>query len=130
MADINIYIYNKINSICDCYIGHAPMSKQEQYPYAEIKFPNIITNNETSNSYLLEIDIWDNKTNDPREIDNIAKQMFSVLENQRIITDDNFLILINRNTPCVINLVDPEPSLQRKQLRFIVTVYSGSLEII
>lgn len=125
MMELSTLIYNKINPICNCFVDHYPEDEENNtkiYPYVEFKFPNIVPNNSYSDNNLLEIDIWDNKGTDVREIENIADSIHKAL-NRLQYNDLIMNVSINRNNPYRLVLPDPIIHIQRRQLRYIVTVY-------
>lgn len=126
MLDVYAIIANIIEPICPCWVGHYPTDQNGEsnkvYPYAEIKFPNILPNNTFSDNNLLEIDIWDNKDTDIREIEGISDSIHKELNFFNVDTD-TCQISITRNTPYKLELPDPALNIQRRQLRYIVKVY-------
>lgn len=126
MLDVYTMLSNIIEPIVPCFVGHYPTDQDGEdkkvYPFAEIKFPNILPNNTFSDNNLLEIDIWDNKDSDPTEIESIADLIHKKLNFYNVDTD-TFQCSINRNTPYRLELPDPQINIQRRQLRYIVKVY-------
>ena len=112
----------------DTYEISYPNKKDKEYPYCEFKFANILPNNEISNKNILQIDVWDNRGNDIEKIETITANIYDALVNKSIKTDGMFL-KINRNSPCVLTLPDPEIDIQRRELRFIVTVYKRNMSL-
>lgn len=121
---LNLYTLLKsiINPICPCSIDHFLETETKVYPYVEIKFPNTLPNNSFSDKNLLEIDIWDDKSTDIREIEGIADAINLAL-NRLQYNDLVMNVSINRNTPYRLNLPDPIIHIQRRQLRYVVVVY-------
>lgn len=111
-----------IDPICPSFADHYPEDETKVYPYAEIKFPNALPNNSFSDNNLLEIDIWDDKGTDIREIEGIADAIHKAL-NRLQYNDAAMYVSINRNTPYRLSLSDPIIHIQRRQLRYVVTVY-------
>ena len=72
MLKVYKLIASIIEPICPCFVSHYPTEQEKVYPYAEIKCPNVLPNNSFSDNNLLQIDIWDNKDTDTREIEGIA----------------------------------------------------------
>lgn len=122
MLDIYTLLSGIIEPICTCYVGHYPTEQVKVYPYIEIKFPNSVINNTFSDNNLLEIDIWDNKDTDIREIENITDLIHRAL-NRLQHNDVTMNVSINRNNPCRLELPDPILNIQRRQLRYVVTAY-------
>lgn len=125
MVEIYGLLSNIINPICTCYVDHYPEDEQNNvkvYPYVEIKFPNIFPNNTFSDNNLLEIDIWDNKSTDINEIEAITDAIHKALN--RLQHNDSVMnVSINKNIPYRLPLPDQIIHIQRRQLRYIVTVY-------
>ena len=122
MVDLYGILYNVINPICDCYVDHYGTTDTKVYPYCEIKFPNILVNNEFSDNNLLQIDIWDDKDTDIRGIEAITDQIHKVLNKLHYI-DANMQFSINRETPYRLILSDVDLTLQRRELRYKLTIY-------
>lgn len=122
MLELYTLIYNIINPICAAFADHYPETETKIFPYAEIKFPNALPNNSFSDNNLLEIDIWDNKGTDITEIEGLADAIHTALN--RLQHNDTVMnVSINRNTPYRLVLPDPIIHIQRRQLRYISTVY-------
>ena len=111
-----------IDPICPSFADHYPEDDVKAYPYVEIKFPNALPNNSFSDNNLLEVDVWDDKATDIREIEGITDAIHKAL-NRLQYNDAVMNVSINRNTPYLLNLPDPIIHIQRRQLRYIVTVY-------
>ena len=111
-----------IDPICTSFADHYPEDEEKVYPYVEIKFPNSLPNNSFSDNNLLEIDIWDDKGTDIREIEGIAESIHNVL-NKHQYNDEFMNVSIFRNTPRRLSIPDPEIHIQRRQLRYIAKVY-------
>jgi hypothetical protein len=124
MLELYTLIYNIINPICTAFADHFPTEDGtvKVYPYAEIKFPNVLLNNEFSDKNLLEVDIWDDKDPDIREIEGLADNIHAAL-NRLQYNDSVMNVSINRNTPYRLVLPDPVLHIQRRELRYEVTVY-------
>lgn len=122
MLELYELINSNIESICSCYADHYPEDLEKAYPYAEISFPNISPNNTFSNLNLLQIDIWDDKSTDIREIEGIADEIDKRIKKLQI-NNDTMQVCIYRNNPYRLKLNDPEVHIQRRQLRYIVRVY-------
>ena len=123
MLDLYTLIYSIINPICSAFADHYPEDEEKVYPYVEIKFPNALPNNTFSDNNLLEIDIWNNKGTDITEIEGIADNIHKTL-NRLQVNNTNMNVSINRNTPFRLVLPDPIIHIQRRELRYIVTVYN------
>lgn len=121
---LNIYtlIAGIIEPICPCYVDHFNEDEVKVFPYVEIKLPNILPNNSFSDNNLLEIDIWDDKATDIREIEGITDAIHKAL-NRLQYNDAVMNVSINRNTPFRLVLPDPIIHVQRRELRYIMTVY-------
>jgi len=126
MIDVYSLLASIIEPICPCWVGHYPTDQDGEdnkvYPYVEIKFPSILPNNTFSDKNLLEIDIWDDKDTDIREIEFITDSIHKELNFFNVNTD-TFQLSITRNTPYKLELPDPIINIQRRQLRYIVKVY-------
>ena len=122
---LNIYtlLAGIIEPICPCFADHWPEDAEKAFPYAEIKFPNTLPNNSFSDNNLLEVDIWDDKATDIREIEGITAAIHAAL-NRLQHNDAVMNVSINRNTPYRLSLPDPIIHIQRRQLRYVVTVYN------
>ena len=123
MLDLYTLIYNIINPICPAFADHYPEEETKIYPYVEIKFPNALPNNTFSDNNLLEVDIWDDKGADIREIETITDSIHEAL-NRLQYNDMAMNVSINRNTPFRLVLPDPIIHIQRRQLRYVMTVYN------
>ena len=123
MLELYTLIYNIINPICTAFAGHYPEEDKKAYPYAEIKFPNALPNNTFSDNSLLEIDVWDDKGTDITEIEGITDAIHAAL-NRLQHNDAAMNVSINRNTPYRLVLPDPVLHIQRRELRYVVTVYN------
>jgi hypothetical protein len=121
---LNIYtlLAGIIEPICPCYVDHFNEDEEKVFPYVEIKLPNILPNNSFSDNNLLEVDIWDDKATDIREIEGITDAIHKAL-NRLQYNDIAINVSINRNTPYRLVLPDPIIHIQRRQLRYVVTVY-------
>jgi len=122
MTDLYTLINSKIENICNTFVGHYPEDGKKVYPYTEIKIPNIVPNNSFSDNVLVEIDIWDNKGTDIREIEGLVDAINLAL-NRLQYNDLVMNASINKNTPYRLSLPDPEPHIQRRQLRYVMKVY-------
>lgn len=122
MLDLYKLLSGIIDPICPSFADHWPEDAEKVYPYAEIKFPSTIPNNSFSDNNLLEVDIWDDKGTDIREIEGITDAIHKVL-NRLQYNDLVMNVSINRNTPHRLSLPDEIVHIQRRQLRYIVTVY-------
>lgn len=130
MMDVYTLLYNMINPICECYVGHYPTMQLDDngnqvpkvYPFAEINFPNISTNNSFSDNNLLEVDIWNNLDTDIRIIESLTDQIHLVLNRFHYI-DADMQVSINRETPYRLALPDEVIGIQRRKLRYKLTIY-------
>ena len=125
MMEVYTLINSKIEGIIDTFVGHYPTlqdGESKVYPYAEINFPNIVPNNSFSDKNLLTIDIWDNKDTDIRDIEGYVDAIHKAL-NRTQYNDSVMNVSINRDTPYRLVLPDPILYIQRRQLRYLVTVY-------
>lgn len=122
LQEIYDTICDLINPIVPTYADTYPPTEEKQYPYATITFPTITGNNEYSDNNLLQIDIWNNKSGDIREIEGIVDSIFKVLY-KRIINDNSKLLIINKATPWRLVFTDPDILIQRRQLKFIIKSY-------
>lgn len=122
LEDLYNTIYNLISPFCECYADTYPVTQDKVYPYCTITFPTINENNEYSDNNLLQLDIWDNKSGDIREIEGIADSIYKTLYKQ-IINDKDKLLVINKATPWRLVFTDPDILIQRRQLKFIIKSY-------
>ena len=125
MLELYSLLSEIIEPICTSFVLHYPTEQNGEtkvYPYCEIKFPNILPNNTFSDNSLLEIDIFNNKDTDIRDIEAISDLIHKKLNFFNVNTP-TFQVSINRNTPYKIELPDPEINIQRRQLRYICKVY-------
>ncbi len=111
-----------VDPICSCFVDHYPETEEKVYPYAEIKFPNIVPNNSFSDNNLLSVSIWNDKGSDIQEIETITDAVHKALDRLRH-NDTAIQITVNRNTPFRLSLDDPEMHIQRRELRYVVKVY-------
>lgn len=111
-----------IEPLCSCYVSGYPTTETKIYPYCTIKFPNSLPNNSYSEINLLEVDIWDDKDTDIREIEGITDLIHAELNRYHYI-DDYMQVSINRNTPYRLELADEMIGIQRRELRYTVKVY-------
>jgi len=122
MIDLYTLINSKIEPICNCFVDHYPEDEKRVYPYVEFRFTNILPNNSYSDNNQLEINILDDKATDIREIENITDAIHLVL-NRLQYNDSKLQVSINRDTPYRLSLPDPITHIQRRKLRYVVTVY-------
>jgi hypothetical protein len=119
-----------IEGIITTFVGHYPTDQLDDngqvvpkvYPYAEINSPNVSPNNSFSDNNNLTIDIWDDKDTDITEIEGLTDSIHAVL-NRFQQNDVGMNVSINRDKPYRLKLEDPSQGIQRRQLRYIVTVY-------
>ena len=122
MLELYTLLSNIIEPICTCFIGHYPTELTKIYPYVEIKTPTSIPNNSFSDNNLLSIQVWNDKDTDIREIEGITDAIHKALNRFHYI--DNFMqVSINRNVPYRLELADPIINIQRRELRYKLTVY-------
>jgi len=122
MLELYTLLANIIEPICPCFADHYPEDEEKVFPYVEIKFPNALPNNTFSDNNLLEVDVWDDKGADIREIETITDNIYTAL-NRLQYNDTNMNVSINRNTPHRLVLPDLIIHIQRRELRYVVTVY-------
>lgn len=122
MEGLYKFIDSLIDSICSDYSDHYPENEEKKYPYAEVKISNAIPNNSFSDNYPLSITIWHNKGTDIREIEGIADAIHKKL-NRMQYNDSAMNVSINRNVPFRLSIPDVVPHIQRRELRYIMTVY-------
>ena len=130
MLELYKLLSNIIDPICPSFADHYPEDQLDKngqtipkaYPYVEIKFPNALPNNTFSDNNLLEVDIWDDKATDIREIEGITDAIHKEL-NRLQYNDAVMNVSINRNTPHRLVLPDPIIHIQRRQLRYVAKVY-------
>ena len=84
--------------------------------------PTFLPNNSYSDNNQLEINILDDKATDIREIEHITDAIHLVL-NRLQYNDSKLQVSINRDTPYRLSLPDPITHIQRRKLRYVVTVY-------
>ena len=115
-----------VEPICPCFVDHYPETEKKVYPFAEIRFPNVLPNDfcdyDISDFNLLEIDVWDDKGTDITGIEQMTSAIHKELKRLRY-SDDARYVSISANTPYRLSLPDPEIHIQRRQLRYVVTVY-------
>lgn len=88
IEEAQIAVRKLISPIIACYANEYPPEKLKEegtveYPHAIFSFPNAVPNNEYSNKYLLQIDIWDNKGGDASEIETLTDAVFYALNKKR-----------------------------------------------
>ena len=128
--DAYTLIYNLISPLADAYVGHYPTDQHDLagnevpkvYPYAEINFPSISPNNICSDKNQLTIDVWSNKDTDIRDIEILCDKIHAVI-NRTQYNDQDMNCSINRDTPYRLKIEDPSLYIQRRQLRYIATIY-------
>jgi len=128
--DLYTLINSMIEGIITTFVGHYPTDQLDDngqvvpkvYPYAEINSPNVSPNNSFSDNNNLTIDIWDDKDTDITEIEGLTDSIHAVL-NRFQQNDVGMNVSINRDKPYRLKLEDPSQGIQRRQLRYIVTVY-------
>jgi len=123
MLELYTLIYNIVNPICPAFDDHYPENDKKVFPYTEIKFFNALPNNSFSDSVILEIDVWDGKGTDIKEIETITDAIHKAL-NRLQYNDAKMNVSINRNSPYRLVLPDPIIHIQRRQLRYVVTIYN------
>ena len=122
ILDIYTLLSGIIEPICPCFVSEYPTDTEKTYPYVVINFPNSLPNNSFSDNNLLEVDVWDDKGTDIREIETMTDNIHFVLNNLHYI-DAKMQLTIARNTPYRLKLPDEMIGIQRRQLRYIVKVY-------
>lgn len=127
IEEAQIAVRKLISPIIACYANEYPPEKLKEegtveYPHAIFSFPNAVPNNEYSNKYLLQIDIWDNKGGDASEIETLTDAVFYALNKKKIMAGSLF-IQIYRDTIFRLSLPDPDVNIQRRQLKFIAKIY-------
>ena len=122
LQEIYNTIFELINPICPTYADTYPPQEEKQYPYCTITFPTISENNEYSDNNMLQIDIWNNESGNIINIEKIVDSIYKALYKQ-IINDKDKLLIINKATPWRLVFTDPDPLIQRRQLKFIVKSY-------
>lgn len=121
MIDLYALLSGIIEPICPCFVQHYPTTLKKVYPYVEIN-ETISPNNQFSDVYITQIDIWDNKDTDITEIESISDAIHAALNYYNTV-NSTIGISINRNTPYKLSLPDPIIGIQRKQLKYLVKVY-------
>lgn len=123
MLELYTLLSNIIDPICPSFADHYPEDETKVYPYVEIKFPNALPNNTFSDSNLLSINVWHNLGTDIKAIEVITDNIHKALN--RLQYNDTFMnVSINRNTPHRLTLDDPIIHVQRRELRYVVTIYN------
>ena len=116
-----------IEPICTCFVDHYPETEAKVYPYVEIKFPNVLSNDcadeDISDNNLLEVDVWNDKGTDITQIETISSAIHKEL-NRLQYNGGSIYVSIRGNYPYRLSLPDPIMHIQRRQLRYIVTTYS------
>lgn len=128
ITELQTAVKSLISPIVTSYANQYPAEKEEVdtgkiYPYAVFSFPNASTNNEFSDNFILQVDIWDDKGGDATEIETVTDAVFHALNKQKILTD-NLFIQIYRDTIWRLKLPDPDVNIQRRQLKFICKIYN------
>ena len=105
-----------------CYANEYPPEKLKEdgkhlYPYVTIAFSNAARNNEFSDLYTLQIDIWDNQGSDVTQLEQLTDVVFHVLNKQHFLTDTLFMELYRDTLP------DPDDAVRRRQLKFVARIY-------
>ncbi|MBU3176091.1 hypothetical protein KPL47_06880 [Clostridium estertheticum] len=113
---------NIIETICPCFVDHYPTTLDKVYPYVEISFPNVTPNNSFSDNNLLEVSIWHNLDTDIRAIETITDTIHKLLNKTHYLTS-NMHVSINREIPYRVVLNDEMIGIQRRKLRYKVTIY-------
>jgi len=123
MLELYALLDGIIGPICPCFADHYPEDDKKVYPYIEIKFPNAVPNNSFSDNNLLQIDIWDDKGTDIRKIEGITDAIHKEL-NRLQYNSSTMNASINRNSPHRLSIPDAVIHIQRRELRYLVTVYN------
>lgn len=98
----------------DVYFKRA--SKNTQNPYVVFKTPSDIPEETNLDSLTVEIDIWGDDESNP-SVYSLSDSIESVLNMKRIITDEFLLMFPSANR---LEIPDPNPKIERIQLRYIV----------
>ncbi|MBU3098384.1 MULTISPECIES: hypothetical protein [Clostridium] len=122
MLELYEILSNIIEPICPCFVDHYPTTLDKVYPYVEISFPNVTPNNSFSDNNLLEVSIWHNLDTDIMAIETITDTIHKLLNKTHYLTS-NMHVSINRETPHRIVLNDEMIGIQRRKLRYKVTIY-------
>jgi len=122
MLEVYKILYDLVNPLCPCYVDHYPDTEEKIYPYCEIKFPNVVDNNSNSDNYFLELNVFDNKAQDIRNIENLTDSIHNLLKN-KTICNANMAVYIKDNTPYRLKLDDPLTHIQSRQIRLVLLVY-------
>ncbi len=131
MLDLYVLLSSILEPIVPTWVGHYPTLQQDingltipkVYPFAEIKFPNILPNNRYSDNNLLTIDIWNNLDTDITEIEGICDEIHEALNYMHEITP-TIAVSITRDRPYKLEIPDPDINIQRRQLRYVVNIYA------
>ena len=127
IEDAQIAVKKLICPIVTCYANEYPPEKLKEdgkklYPHTIFSFQNAAPNNEYSDRFLLQIDLWNNKGGDASEIETLTDAVFHALNKKKIMTDSLFFE-IYRDTIFRLSLPDPDVNIQRRQLKFIAKIY-------
>jgi len=122
MLAVYALLSSLIEPICTCFVGHYPTEEKKVYPYVEIKFPTSVPNNSFSDNNLLQVDIWDDKDTDIRDIEGITDLIYKQL-NKLHHTDNVMQLSIYRDRPYRLEIIDEMIGIQRRQLRYVCKVY-------
>lgn len=127
IEDAQIAVKKLLSPIVICYANEYPPEKLKEegkklYPHAIFSFQNAAPNNEYSDRFLLQIDLWNNKGGDASEIETLTDAVFHALNKKKVMTDSLFFE-IYRDTIFRLALPDPDVNIQRRQLKFIAKIY-------
>ena len=105
-------------------IYHQQASNAAQFPYVIFDFPTSFQN-EQQEIFNLDVDIWDDNSEDTTELETLASQLWKALNYYRY-SDEKIQFSIyreNRLPP----LDEKEPRLRRRKLIFSVRYYDKRL---
>lgn len=127
IQDAQKEVKRTISPVVTCYANEYPpeklkKEKTKKYPHAIFSFSNAAPNNEYSDRYLLQVDLWNNKGGDASEIESLTDAVFHALNKKKFMTDSLFFE-IYRDTIFRLTLPDPDVNIQRRQLKFIAKIY-------
>jgi hypothetical protein len=88
-------------------------------PYIVFSLPNSLNVESDRQDYTLQVDVWDNSPDNTR-IDTITHEVDSKIHKWRFLNDKLLLILQRENR---LMIPDPDPSIRRRQLRYLIKTY-------
>jgi hypothetical protein len=93
--------------------------QKAKLPYIVFSLPNSLNVESDRQDYTLQVDVWDNIPDNTR-IDTITNNIDSKLHKLRFLNENLLLILQRENR---LMIPDPDPSIRRRQLRYLIKTY-------